>query len=382
MKKKKRNEHKFLRFIGQVLPYAVAFLLIFGVAKVGADTKSELDSGSINMNTMAASDYNVSSDQLSELYVVASLSDSMALASTDTVASNYVIVSAMKEISQTSTDKIEKPNIVNTGLSSGIIMHDVKEGETMASIASRYGLTTDQVRWSNGLKNTDVKVGDILKIPATAGIVYTIKAGDTPESLASRYGSSAERIVAYNDLEGGGLAEGAQIVLPGGILPLTERPEYVAPRASANTYTYAGFSSARQNMRVLSRGLSPSAHATINNGGAGVDGNPMTRGQCTWFAWYWRAANGNPLPGGGYLGHARTWAARAAAAGYSVDRNPRPGDVFQTTAGYYGHVGIVLSVNGDGSLLVREMNLDSRGVGTLTEGIIPASSVGSFNYIH
>lgn len=380
--KKKRNEHKFLRFMGQILPYAAAFLMIFGIAKVGVDTKAQLDSSSINMNAMAASDYNVSSDQLSELYAVASLSDSMNLASTDTVASNYVIVSAMKEISQTSADKIEKPNIVNTGISNGIILHDVKEGESMATIAARYGLSTDQIRWSNGLKTTDVNVGDILKIPATSGIVYTVKSGDTPEALASRYGSSVERIVAYNDLESGGLAEGAQIVLPGGTLPLTERPEYVAPRTYSNSYSYAGFSSARQNMRVLSRGLSPTAHSTINNGGAGVDGNPMTRGQCTWFAWYWRAAHGNPLPGGGYLSHARYWASRAAAAGYSVDHNPRAGDVFQTTAGYYGHVGIVLQVNGDGSLLVQEMNLDNRGVGTLTEGIIPASSVGSFNYIH
>ena len=68
--------------------------------------------------------------------------------------------------------------------------------------------------------------------------------------------------------------------------------------------------------------------------------------------------------------------------GYAVDNVPRAGDVFQTTAGYYGHVGIVLAVNSDGSLLVREMNLDSRGAGTLTEGIIPANAVSSFNYIH
>lgn len=45
-------------------------------------------------------------------------------------------------------------------------------------------------------------------------------------------------------------------------------------------------------------------------------------------------------------------------------------------------LGLFLAVNPDGSIKVREMNLDSRGVGTLTEGIIPASSVGSFNYIH
>ena len=378
--KKKRNEHKFRRFMGKLLPYAAMFLAIFGVAKIGSETKAEQESGSINMNVMAASDYNVSADQLTTLYTVASLSDSMNLASTDTVAGNYVVVTAMREISQTSTDKIEKPNLINTNLSRGIQSHVVAEGESMASIAAVHGLTTDQIRWSNGLKSTDVNVGDVLRIPMMSGIIYTVKSGDTPDGLASKYQSSAEQIISVNDLETSGLVEGAQIVLPGGILPTTERPEYVAPSYAG--ITYAGYSSARQNMRVLSQGWSPTAHPSINNGGPGIDNNPMTPGQCTWFAWYWRAANGNPLPGGATLGHARTWAYMASANGFRVDHTPAPGAVFQTTSGWYGHVGIVIDVYADGSLLVREMNLDSRGIGTLTEGIIPASAVGSFNYIH
>lgn len=375
--KRKRTEHKIRSFIGKLLPYAVMFLAIIGIAKVGSESKNDISAGSLSMDAMAASDYNVSADQLSALYIVASLSDSFDLASIDTVASNYVVVSAMKEISQTSADKIEKPSIIATVNSRGVQTHVVEEGQTMEWIAYYYGLTTDQIRWSNGLKTTDLTPGQILRLPATSGIVYTAKAGDTPESLASRYSSSAERIIAQNDLEGSQIVEGMQIVLPGGILPTTERPEYVAP-VSTYTYTYSGFSSARQDMVVLSRG----AYSDYFSNPVGINGNPMTRGQCTWFAWYWRAVNGNPLPGGATLGHARTWAVRAAAMGYRVDNIPEYGAVFQTTSGYYGHVGIVINVNSDGSLLVQEMNLDSRGAGTLTQGIIPASSVSSFNYIH
>lgn len=365
--------------MGKILPYAATFLVIFGIAKVGSESKNDAAAGSINMNAMAAENYNVSADQLSELYVVASLSNSFDLASIDTVASNYVVVQSMKEISQTTTDRIEKPSVVDTKLSRGVLTHEVKDGETMASIALRYGVTVDQIRWSNGLKNANIEVGQFLKVPTVSGIVYTVRAGDTVEALASKYGGTIENIISYNDLEGGNLIIGSQIVLPGGILPYTERPEYVAPQA---TYTYAGFSSARQNMRVLSQGRNPGNHPTINNSGPGVDNNPMVRGQCTWYAWYWRAANGNPLPGGAYLSHARYWAGRASSAGYRVDHTPSVGAVFQTNAGYYGHVGIVIAINGDGSIVVREMNLDNRGIGTLTEGTIPASSVSSFNYIH
>ncbi len=367
--------------MGKFLPYVLTFLVIFGIAKVGSESKTNAESGDINMNAIAANDYNVSADQLSELYVVASLSDSFDLASLDTVASNYVVVSAMKEISQTGTDKIEKPNLINTNLSRGVQTYTVADGDSMASIAVRFGLTTDQIRWSNGLKTTDVSVGQMLKLPAgVAGIVYTTKSGDTPESLASKYGSSTEGIIAYNDLEGAALGEGMQIVLPGGVLPVKERPEYVVP---VYDYFYAGSSSARQDMVVISRGLYP---AGLNDP-RGINSNPMTRGQCTWFAWYWRATKGvdmglRPMLGGATMGHARSWAYVARANGFVVNNTPSVGAVFQTTAGYYGHVGIVTDTLADGSLRVQEMNLDSRGIGTLTEGIIPASSVGGFNYIH
>ncbi len=374
--KKKTNEHRFLKFLGKVLPYLSVFLIIFAIAKIGTETKNDLGAGSLNMNVMAANDYNVSADQLSELYVVASISNSFNLASVDTVASNYVVVSAMKEISQTNVDWIEKPSLPSTSISRGIETYVVANGESMEQIALKFGVTTDQIRWSNGLKKTDLTDGQVLKIPASvAGIVYTVKSGDTPESLADKYRSSAQEIIAYNDLEGISLSEGAQIVIPHGVLPLTERPEYVAP---VYNYTYAGSYANRQNLVVISRG----AYAGIYNDARGINGNPMVRGQCTWYAWYWRAVNGNPLPGGATLGNARNWAAAARRHGYLVNRSPAPGAVFQTSAGYYGHVGIVLAVNPDGSLLVREMNLDARGVGTLTEGTIPASAVGSFNYIH
>lgn len=179
--KKKRTEHKFRSFMSKFLPYAAVFLVILGIAKVGSDSKNDLNNDSLSMNAFAANGYDVSADQLSALYVVANVSDSLNLASVETVASNYVMVSVMKEISQTSTDKIEKPNLVNTNFSRGVQNYVVNEGETMATIAARNGLTTDQIRWSNGLKTTDLSAGQVLKLPTVAGIVYTAKAGDTPK---------------------------------------------------------------------------------------------------------------------------------------------------------------------------------------------------------
>lgn len=371
--KKKRTEHKFRSFMGKFIPYVAVFLTILGIAKVGSDSKNSSGTSNINVNVITAADYVVTSDQMSELYVVANLSNSFNLASVDTVASNYVMISVMKEISQTGTDKIEKPSFVNTSLSRGVLTYTVGEGETMATIAAKHGLTTDQIRWSNGLKTTSLTVGQVLKLPTVAGIVYTAKAGDTPETLATKYKSSAEQIIAYNDLEGVSLAEGAQIVLPGGILPNTERPEYVAP---VHNYTYYGSTSQRQSLRVVTSEYDIRAMY----GG----GNPGAPGQCTWFTWWWRANDPRSLgklPGG--LSHARYWATTSSVtARFRVDHTPEVGAVFQTANGsWYGHVGVVTAINGDGTITVREMNYLNRAF-TVFESIIPANSVGNFFYIH
>ena len=358
--------------VGRIVPYLGAAALIFAVAKFGSDDKTGFGSSSLNMTAMATSN-SVSADQLSELYVVASLSSSFSLASTDSVSSNYVAASVLKEISQTSTDKIEKPGYVSVPYSPGIENYVVQEGDTMESIAAKLSsefrtqLTTDQIRWSNGLKTTDVSVGQALSIPKTAGIVYKVKAGDTAETLASRYGAQADRIISYNNLEESGLVAEMSIVLPGGALPLTERPEYVP----VYTYSYYGSTSDRQDMRVV-----------YENVTYGYD-NRMAWGQCTWYAWWWRATSPyslGPLPGA-LTGDAKYWANNARALGMRVDNIPEVGAVFQTTSGWYGHVGVVLRVNDDGSLLVREMNYGYRA-NVITESTIPANVVGNFSYIH
>lgn len=359
----KRKEHKTLRALGHVVPYVFTAALVFAVAAFGSQDKNASGATSLNMNTMAANN-SVSADQLSELYVVASLSNSFSLASVDTVSNNYVSAAVLRDISQTSADRIEKPGYVAVQDARGVLTYIVSDGETMESIAAVKGLTTDQIRWSNNLKTTDISTGQALTIPATPGIVYTVKSGDTPASLASRYSSNEVEIIAMNDLENSSLVVGMQIVLPNGVLPTTERPEYVP----TYTFNYYGSTSERQDMRVVYDNVVRSST------------NRMVWGQCTYYAWWWREVYGNPLPSS-LTGDAKYWAANARSLGMRVDNIPEVGAVFQTTSGWYGHVGVVLRVNDDGSLLVREMNYGYRS-GVITESTIPANSVGNFSYIH
>ena len=51
--------------------------------------------------------------------------------------------------------------------SSGITKsHKVKSGETLGSIAMRYGTTTNALKRANNLNSSLIRVGQVLKIPA------------------------------------------------------------------------------------------------------------------------------------------------------------------------------------------------------------------------
>ncbi len=349
-----------------IIPYAAVGIITLALVSIGSIDKHSSEV-SLSLDTFAANDYNVSTDQLTELYMVADLSDTLGLASAPDVASNYIITNTMYDSGQTATGKLEKPNITDIAVSRGVIEYTVEEGESMDTIAAKYGITTDDIRWSNNLKDTNVSPGTVLYIPSTSGIVYTVKADDTVESIAEKYGSSAAEIIALNDLEVSGVSEGMRIVVKDGSLPETERPEYEPPRpvvqqqpTTTYTYTYLGNSSVRQNIEVVGY--------FYNLGGT------YGAGQCTQWAWYKR----QDLPN--QLGNANAWARSAAALGYRVDNVPSAGAVIQTSAGWYGHVGYVESVNPDGSIVVTEMNY---GVPyRVIKSTIPASAVGGFNYIH
>ncbi|MBR3368256.1 LysM peptidoglycan-binding domain-containing protein [Candidatus Saccharibacteria bacterium] len=372
MTKKTQNSTKN-SFFRSFLPYFLTLIVIVGAVFVSSKNKSLISDSSLSLESLANNNFDtVTTDQLSEFYVVASLSDSMNLASTDAVSSNYVRVKVMDEAGQSSTTKLEKKVVTDTSHLNrcGVNSYPVANGDSMDSIAEKFKVTTDQIRWSNGLKTTDVSVGQTLLIPGTSGIVYKVKTGDSVDSLASKYGSNAEKIIACNDLEKDAtLAEGTQIVLPDGSLPETERPEYVAPVVYTYSYSYIGNTSERKNLRVIQSGFG-------SYGGYGW-------GQCTSYAYWYRSVSGqSPLRAiPSSWGNARTWASYASSAGYVVNHTPEVGAVFQTTSGYYGHVGVVVGINADGSIVVREANYLYM-TGRISESTIPASSVGNFNYIH
>ena len=183
----KRKKKVDLTPARKALPYLAAGILTIAIAVVGSVNKEEAESN-LALDNLAKNDYGVSIDKLSELYVVADVSNAFGLASAQGVASSYVVANTIYSSGQTTaTGKFDKPNITDVPSSRGVIEYVVKDGDTMESIAATYGISTDEIRWSNGLKTTAVSPGTTLYLPSSSGIVYQVKAGDTLQSIASKY---------------------------------------------------------------------------------------------------------------------------------------------------------------------------------------------------
>src|SRR5574341_255137 len=87
--------------------------------------------------------------------------------------------------------------------------HTVQPGETLYSIARRYGLTVEQVAAANGITNPAlIYAGQVLIIPGgsapspggTGTSTYVVQAGDTLFSIARRYNSTVAVLVQLNGL--------------------------------------------------------------------------------------------------------------------------------------------------------------------------------------
>lgn len=112
------------------------------------------------------------------------------------------------------------------GSSSAGRTHVVRAGESLAGIARSFGVTTSALAAANGILDTNrIYVGTRLFVdaPAAAAPVgavtgsYTVRSGDTLASIARRFGSTVSSIASANGIRDPNLVRvGAVLQVPGG----------------------------------------------------------------------------------------------------------------------------------------------------------------------
>ncbi len=97
--------------------------------------------------------------------------------------------------------------------------HTVQAGETLYSLARRYGVTVAQLRRANGLRSDVIRTGTVLTIPeATSERTHVVQRGETLYSLARRYGVTVDALVSANGLAGTAIRAGQVLRIPEGAL--------------------------------------------------------------------------------------------------------------------------------------------------------------------
>jgi len=109
----------------------------------------------------------------------------------------------------------------------------VKSGDTLLSIAKRFDVSVETIKWANNLKTETIKPGDILKIPPVTGVVHKVSSGETVYSIAKKYKVDPQNIVNFPfndfaDLDTFALNVGQILYVPGGVIE--EEKPVTAPR--------------------------------------------------------------------------------------------------------------------------------------------------------
>lgn len=134
----------------------------------------------------------------------------------------WSVVSAPQVLSA-STDNPNTSTNISPNRES-IITYNVQGGDTVSSIADKFGISVDTIRWANNMGSADsISVGDTLKILPVSGIAHVVQKGDTIESIAKQYKlPSSQPIVDFpfntfvND-ETFELAIGQTVIVPNGV---------------------------------------------------------------------------------------------------------------------------------------------------------------------
>ncbi|MBU6490904.1 M23 family metallopeptidase [Patescibacteria group bacterium] len=140
-------------------------------------------------------------------------------------------------------------DVSNTAPPDRISVYVVRPGDTLSEIAGMFGVSVNTIIWANNLGSAhNVHPGDTLVILPVSGVERTVVKGDTLKSVAKKYGADATEIAEFNGLDPeAALAVGTTIIIPGGeVIAPTSVPATKESRRGVIREPYLGGSGPAQ----------------------------------------------------------------------------------------------------------------------------------------
>ena len=139
------------------------------------------------------------------------------------IASKFGIsVDKLKKLNNLSSNLISigqnliiKDNASNLIDTPSYLIYTVKKGDTLYSIAKLYNTTVDKIKKLNNLTSNTLQIGQKLQVPSTNSFkLYIVQNGDNLYSISRRFNTTVTDIINLNNLKTTNLSIGQKLQIP------------------------------------------------------------------------------------------------------------------------------------------------------------------------
>lgn len=117
------------------------------------------------------------------------------------------------------------------------LLYTVQNNDSLEKIAAQYHIKAETIRFANNLgDNAQLKPGQELVILPVDGVLHTVTRGQTLGRIAELYSIASAEIASQNNIEGGFILAGQELIIPGG-KPIVAKPTTVAQTPKPGTPT-------------------------------------------------------------------------------------------------------------------------------------------------
>lgn len=196
----------------------------FGVSVSSIKRANNLSSDSISIGQKLI----IPTSETSEIYIVKRGDTLYSIAKKYNTTPDIIVdVNNLNSVNIFPGQELRIPiNSNNTNVNE-YINYTVVKGDSLYSIARKYNVTVDEIKSLNNLKSNLLSIGRVLKIPTSSIIdtevtptppssntnIYIVKKGDTLYSIANKFGTTVSNIKELNNLTSNTLSIGQRLII-------------------------------------------------------------------------------------------------------------------------------------------------------------------------